>query len=283
MSDDFGTQGTKKDRARELVRLREHYRLHRETLSGLVGDAPSDHLATEYERLLHEIDMAVRKLDELEGKPSAAAKPAATAGGIADTQPAFRPKTHPGHTAPGTRPLVRPDEAPSVSTPSHSRVAMILIAGVVVLGLIGYLIWYASSGRQKSTATIVEQPVTTTTSSTAPPAITPATATIAPAGSLKISPALADYGTIRKGTRAVRQFEVVNSSGAPVEIQVARSTCRCLYYDYKAKLPAGGRETITVTIDGGRAKSGDLSEQVQVTAKNDRGIVANFTVQAVIQ
>ena len=277
MSDDFGTAGTRKDRARELVRLREHYRLHRETLSGLVGDAPSDHLASEYERLLHEIDMAVRKLDELEGKPAAAA--AAASPTIADTQPAFRPKTQPGHTAPGNRPLVRPAE-PAIGTPSHSRVATIIIAGVVVLALIAGLIWYASQKKDESPA-IVEQPVTTTTTATAP--ITPETATIAPAGAIKITPALADYGTIRKGTRAVRQFEVVNSSGAPVEIQVARSTCRCLYYDYKAKLAAGGRETITVTIDGGRAKTGELSEQVLVTAKNDRGISANFTVQAVVQ
>jgi hypothetical protein len=277
MSDDLGTVGPKKDRARELVRLREHYRLHRETLSGLVGDAPSDHLATEYERLIHEIDMAVRKLDELEGKPSAAA----AAPAIADTQPAFRPKTQPGHTAPGNRPLVRPEE-PAMSTASHSRVATIIIGGIVVLAVIAGLIWYASQ-KKDATPKIVEQPVTSTTTATAPPTITPETATIAPAGAIKITPALADYGTIRKGTRAVRQFEVVNSSGAPVEIQVARSTCRCLYYDYKAKLPAGGRETITVTIDGGRAKAGDLSVQVQVTAKGDPGISASFTVQAVVQ
>ena len=101
MPEEFGTVSAKKgDRSREIARLREHYKNHRETLEGLMGDAPSDHLAGEYQRLVTEIDIAVRKIDELEGQTPAPLS--------ADTNPLIKPQTRPGATAPGTRPLVRP-------------------------------------------------------------------------------------------------------------------------------------------------------------------------------
>ena len=271
MSDDFGTVGTKRgERSRDIDVLRQHYRTHRDTLMRLISDAPSEHLASEYQRLVAEIDSSVRKLDELEGRPSS--------GVNADTNPLLRTKTHPGKTAPGNRPLVRPEE-PMAVLPGNpqSRVALILIAGVVVLVLIGYLIWRASSQRKPTTTPIVEQPPITSTANpaTAPPTIATPTLTVVPA--------LADYGTIRKGTRAVRQFEVTNPTGSPIELQVARSACRCLFYDYKGKLAPNGKETITVTIDGARAKAGPLQERVEVTAKGDPSVNATFTVQATIR
>ena len=272
MSEEFGTVSARKgDRAREIARLREHYRGHRETLSGLTGDAPSDHLATEYQRLIGEIDVAVKKLDELEGKPSTSPPTLS-----ADTNPMLRPKTRPGATSPGNRPLMRTEEPVGAPNP-QSRVAMIVLAGLVVLAAIGALIWYASSRRRP------EAKPTVVTEQTAP-APHPATiAPPAPPSSLKVTPALADYGTIRKGTRAVRQFEVVNGSGGPIEIQVARSTCHCLYYDFKGKLAANGKETITVTIDGARAKAGQLQEKVDLTTKGDPSLNTTFTVQATIK
>lgn len=278
MSDDLGTVGAKKgDRAREMARLREHYRNHRDALTGLMGDSPSDHLANEYQRLITEIDMTVRKIDELEGKP-------ASSGPVLDTNPMIRPKaTRPGMTAPGNRPLVRPEETSGAGAANpSSRLVMILgLAAIVLLGIAG-LIWYASSGKRPapnatSTAPVVEQPATTTNAAAS--TISPAT----PPGAIKITPALADYGTIRKGTRAVRQFEVRNNSGSPVEMQVARSQCRCLFYDYKSRLAGGAKETITVTIDGARAKEGELREDVTVTAKNDPAVSSTFTVQATIR
>lgn len=272
MSEEFGTVSAKKgDRAREIARLREHYRNHRETLTGLAGDAPSDHLAAEYDRLVAEIDAAVRKIDELEGKPASA-----------DTNPAIRPGTRPGATAPGSRPLVRPHEPEAAANGRNPTlvVAMMILAAVVVLGAIAYLVWRPRS-TPKQPATIVEQPASTSTqpASTAPPTIPAA----APPSSLKVAPEVADYGTIRKGTRAVRQFEISNGTGAAIELQVARSTCRCLFYDYKSKLAANAKETITVTIDGARAKAGQLQEQVQVSAKNEPAATTAFTVQATIR
>ena len=114
----------------------------------------------------------------------------------------------------------------------------------------------------------------------APPAVTPAPR---PAITLKVAPTTADYGTIRKGTRAVRQFQVTNTGDTAIDFEVARSACRCLFYDYNGKLPAKGQETITVTIDGARAKAGTLQEQVDVHAKKDRSKSASFTVQATIK
>ena len=276
MPEEFGTVNLKQGaQTREIELLRRHYRTHRDTLSRLISDAPTEHLAAEYQRLVSDIDMAVRKLDELEGTPAPA--PAFT-----DTNPNLKPTT-----GAGSRPLVRPNEAPMATTSyippaavgAQSRVVMIVIAGVIVLAIIGWLIWRASSER-KSTATVVEQqPVTAT--SAPPPAVTPAPAP-APVV-LKIAPALADYGTIRKGTRAVRQFTITNVGNAPVEIAVARSACRCLYYDYNSKLPAKGQETITVTVDGARAKLGALQEQIDVHAKKDASIRGTMSVRAMIQ
>src|SRR6202011_5820659 len=96
MPEEFGTvnlkQGTQQ---REIELLRRHYRAHRDALSRMIGDAPSEHLAAEYQRLISEIDMAVRKLDELEGKPATS---------MVDTNPSVR-------IGAGNRPLVRTPEA----------------------------------------------------------------------------------------------------------------------------------------------------------------------------
>jgi hypothetical protein len=279
MPEELGTVNLKQGtQTREIELLRRHYRTHRDSLARLIGDAPTEHLASEYQRLVSEIDMAVRKLDELEGKPSTAA-----ASPIADTNPTLK-------TGPGTRPLVRTNEPvpppaatayrpPAASTGVQSRVAMILIAGVVVLVIIGWLIWRASSERKSAAPVVEQQPVSATNN--APPAVTPAPVAAAPI--LKINPAVADYGTIRKGTRAVRQFQVTNTTNGVVEIEVRRSNCRCLFYDYNGKLPARGRETITVTVDGARAKAGPLKEQIDVHPKNEPSASVTIIVQATIR
>ncbi|HYS52149.1 MAG TPA: DUF1573 domain-containing protein [Thermoanaerobaculia bacterium] len=273
MPEEFGTvnlkQGTQQ---REIEMLRRHYRAHRESLSRMIGDAPSEHLAGEYQKLISEIDMAVRKLDELEGK--------APVPSMTDTNPSIK-------VPPGNRPLVRAPEAASVpplvtyeppaTRAAQNRIAIIVLAGLIVLGIIGWLIWRASSERKAAPPVVEQRPTTTTT---APPAVTPAPR---PVVTLKVAPTNADYGTIRKGTRAVRQFQVTNTGDTAIDIEVTRSACRCLFYDYNGKLPAKGQETITVTIDGARAKTGTLQERVDVHAKKDPSMSATFTVQATIK
>lgn len=259
--DDFSTVNVKGgDRAREVERIRHHYRNHRDTLERLAAEAPTQHLADEYQRLVREIDGAMVRIDELEGR-------------VPPTQPGTKPLL-PSPMAAG--PELQGD-APGENP--LSRVAAIVAAGVVVLALIGWLIWRASSGRTPST----------TVSETAAPAAGTAPATMEPVAAppapeaLAIRPALADYGTVRKGTRATRQFEITNTTSDPVPITVARSRCRCLYYEYSDTVGPKAKESITVTIDGARAKAGPLRETIEVRSKKDGSVAASFEVAATVE
>ena len=292
MSDDFGTVSVKRgDRAREIEVLRQHYRTHRDALVRMVPDAPTEQLAAEYQRLIASIDASLRKLDELEGKGTAA-------GTVAVPNPSYNETQRMG-TAPGNRPLVSsavlsepvtdhgigaydgPTDRPANN---GSRMLLMMLIAVAVLGVIGWLIWRASFDKKATTTPqVIEQPPSTTSPDTGTTAaITPADA---PAASIRIAPEVADYGTIRKGTRAVRQFEITNLSSTPLAISVARSTCRCLYYEYdaKVKLAPKAKEALTVTVDGARAKAGALNESIAVTSKDDPNATGTIGVRAVIK
>lgn len=268
MSSEFGTVNVRKgDRAREIELLRQNYNRHRETLTSLAADAPSEHLASEYHRMIREIDGALGKLGELEGrKPS-------------DTQPV--------KTEPGSRPLVTPPGMinsdpgePFAAGTALPRIALIIIAGVVVLALIGWLMWRASGERPGTTAVRNRTETAPIIETTAAPG------TVAPrqvAVGMTVEPRVQDFGTIRKGTRAVRQFQVTNKTDQPLSLQVARSACRCLYYDYAGPVAAHGKETITVTIDGAKAKSGTLHETITVSSKKDPSVSSSIEVSATIK
>jgi hypothetical protein len=283
MSDDFGTVSVKRgDRAREIEVVRQRYGTHRDALTRMIPDAPTEQLAAEYQRLVASIDASIRKLDELEGR------------GTGGTSPGFAETQRMG-TTPGNRPLVSsepvtdrgianydvPTDRPSGN---GSRVLLMLVIGVVVLGVIGWLIWRASSDHKPASAQVIEQPASTTSSDTAAaPAGIPVPVPVA--ASIRIAPEVADYGTIRKGTRAVRQFEITNLTSTPLSITVARSACRCLYYEYdtKAKLPPRGKEALTVTVDGARAKAGALEEKIAVSSKDDPNATGTIGVRAVVK
>jgi hypothetical protein len=260
MSNEFGTVNVRRgDRTREIEILRQRYNRHRENLSSLAADAPSDQLAIEYARLIREIDTALGKLGELEGKrPS-------------DTQPGTRPLV----TPPG---MIMPDTSePPAAGAALPRVALIIGAGLVVLILIGWLMWRASGERlATNTARTSTEVATETKRSPLTPAPRPVLA------ALKAEPATQDYGTIRKGTRAVRQFQLTNNTDQPLSLDAARSMCRCLYYEYRG-VPAHGKETLTVTIDGARAKRGALHETVAVWSRKDPSVTANLDVTATIR
>jgi hypothetical protein len=245
----------------------------------MVPDAPTEHLAVEYKRLIADIDASVRKLDELERVPSA------TAPGLAEP-----PRMG---TSPGNRPLVSSEPATDHGIASYdavpanrpsgnsSRVILMLVIAVAVLGVIGWLIWRASSDKKAATQQVIESPATSTVAETGTAAPLP----VAAAPSIRITPEVADYGTIRKGTRAVRQFEITNLTSTPLSFVVARSACRCLYYEYnaKAKLAPKAKEALTVTVDGARAKAGALEEQIAVTSKDDPSANGTIGVRAVIK
>jgi uncharacterized protein DUF1573 len=276
MSDDFGTVNVKRgDRAREIEILRQHYREHREALQRMAQEAPSEQLASEYHRLIRSIEASLAKLDDLERVGAAA--------DVTQTDNILRQKTEPG-----MKPLSGPPAAgvyetsPGTATP-QSRMAMIIVAGLLILGIIGALIWYAS--RDRATHRPVTTETTVVTNDTAAPATTAPQPVAPPPGvsAFTVAPAIADYGQIRKGTRAVRQVEVTNTTGKQLDYTVSRSQCRCLYYDYTGKLGPKKKETLTVTVDGAKAKAGTLAETLTIAAKKDPSVTTSFQVTANIQ
>ncbi len=288
MSDDFGTINLKRgERAREIEVLRQHYRQHRDALARLIADAPTEHLATEYQRLVGEIDRALAKLHELEG--GAGVPPP-----VVDVPP---PPHRP--TDPGMRPLAQdtlydelaePPAIPVSEAEPRLSVPLIIGAAILALAIIGWLVWRASSERTAGTA-IVEETATSTSDTTGTDTADAGTSasndTIEPAAAvpagLAVVPVSHDYGTIRKGTRATRQYELSNTTDEPMTINVARSACRCLYYEHAPVIPPKAKESLTVTIDGARAKAGTLHEQIRVASKANAAVGVTIDVNATIQ
>lgn len=298
MSDELGTVNYKRgDRAREIEVLRAHYRQHREALVNMASEAPTDHLAQEYDRLIRDIDGSLGKLDELEGlAPPTPPPPPPPAAAARKTEPGMRPLSRPPVVPPPPKvqPIAEPvydDDATQVDyvppeddqpRPGNTRVLMIVGAGLLVLAAIAGLIWWASSDRtsdtpaQTSTVPIVEDDAGAETATVAP------AAPIAAEG-LSASPPSHDYGVIRKGTRATRQFEITNNTDEPMTVSVARSTCRCLYYEYSELIPPKAKESITVTVDGAKAAAGALQESIRVSSKKDPTVSTTVEVMATIR
>jgi len=291
MSDDFGTVNIRRgERAREIEVMRQHYRSHREALARMTADAPTDHLAAEYQRLIGEIDRSLLKLNELEGSPASPSP----------VDPDRNPRLK---TEPGMRPLVttpiaeevepellgrdRPIDPPLGEQEPRSRVPLILAATLLVLLILGALAWYASKDRGAAAPEIIAEEGGPAAVSTAPDTVdesSTAPATVAPISTpLAVSPESHDYGVIRKGTRATRQFEIANQTDQPISISVARSTCRCLYYEHAPVIPPKAKETLTITIDGAKAKAGELNENVKVSLKSDPSETVTVGVNATIQ
>lgn len=181
---------------------------------------------------------------------------------------------------PGARPLVTtPDYEEPVTTQAGSGLRVLLIIGAAFLALvlIAWLIWRASSDRPAATGTVAEETVTDTET-------LPATITEAPAiEALTVTPASRDYGLVRKGTRVTRQYEITNNTEEPISITVARSACRCLYYEHAPVIPPKAKDSVTVTVDGAKAKAGTLRETIKLTAKSDPSIGTSFDVIATVR
>ena len=239
----------------------------------LVSDAPTELLAAHYRRVIADIDVALAKMEGPDAPPAPVPPPIRTSNPRTDA---------------GTRPLVTPsidhdstvNDYASDASDSRARLLLIAVAAVLALGAIGWLIWRASD--KPKTGTVVEQPTATTTTTAEDDApVTP----LAPAGGrpLLVTPDSVDYGIVRKGTRVTRQYEITNNSNEPLTPQVSRSTCRCLYYEHAPVIPPKAKESLTVTIDGAKAKVGPLLESIRVTSKSDPSVVTTFDVTATVR
>ena len=261
MSDDFQTVSAKRgDRAREVEGLRARYRQHRQALMGLIADAPTELLAADYRRVIADIDIALARLNDLGGgAPAAPVVPVVDDAGDATMT-----------------------EYVTEGNDSRSRLLLIGAAALVALVAIGWLIWKASD-RSRSGGAVVTETVTDTTATSATVTEDAPAEPVRNARLVTVTPDSVDYGIIRKGTRATRQFEVANNSEEPLSFQVSRSTCRCLFYEHAPVVPPKAKETLTVTIDGARAKPGPLLESLRVSSKSDPSIVATFDVTATVR
>lgn len=288
MSDDFNTVNIgRQQMTRELEVLRERYIAQRRTLAQLEAEAPSEDLAGRYRELQKDIDAAIAKLGELASPAPSPRRttpsttriptgPVAAAGVVDPVLPGAMPAAErPLRTTVATHESVRADAGANTT-----RLALMFLVAAIVLTALGLLVWKFAGGDDKGdTSRIVES--TTTTATTAE--TTTVTETPAPASSLAVNPATHDFGVIRKGTRAVRQFRVENNSDAPIDIQIARSTCRCLWFDYESKVPAGNSTILAITVDGAKAKAGKLDEQVKISNKADPSDTTTVRLTAAIQ
>jgi hypothetical protein len=283
-NDEFGTQNVSSQQmARELESLRQRYLAHRDTLSRLEADAPSEQLAVRYAELRHELEMALQKVDELgSGRGTLPGTRAAVSGAAA------APRTVTATPAPTrgadwqnrsvlsdvtaeTQPV--PPEA--VGSDATRRILLIGAVALLVLTLLGALAWRYSKNRAASKAVIVEQTssdVTTTQPSTV--VETTATESAAAESDLTVTPEAHDFGVIKKGTRAVRQFRIENHTSRPMTVTIKRSACRCLWFDYDSKVPAKSSTILAVTVDGAKAKAGALKESIELSAGSERATVA---------
>lgn len=209
-------------------------------------------------QMLAEVDQAIRELELMSGTEGPASRPLVTTSSYDESEE-------------------------SVAQPGGGiRVIAILGAAVVALALIAWLIWRASSDRDTSTGTVVDETTTSAeTTTTAPTTIEETPPVVADV--LSITPASQDYGLVVKGTRATRQYEIANSSEEPISISLARSACRCLYYEHAAVVPPKGKESITVTIDGARAPVGTLHESIRVSSKADPAVATSLDLIATIR
>lgn len=258
MSEDFGTVSLRRgDRTREI----EVLRLHRESLVKMLAD----------------VDQQLRELELTSPPPPPPPPP----------HPALRGHEEPQGAA--SRPIVNTTldyEDPGVMNPGGGmRVLLILGAAVLALALIAWLIWRASSDRPASTGTVIEESTTAADTTTTAPATVEETDTIAPASAeaLIVRPLSQDYGLVRKGTRVTRQYEVTNNTEEPVSIVLSRSVCRCLYYEHAPVIPPKAKESVTVTVDGAKAKAGTLRETIKVTAKSAAANGTSFDVIATVR
>lgn len=279
---------------REVDRLRGVYRDHAETLSKLAATAPSKQLARRYQEMIAEINRAIVGLDGVDQDANTR-----NAGERLAPIPESEKPTRERPILPPGVPIITPqkpdtEERPILSSytagakpePAEGedgalmRIVMIVGLAVVMLAVLGLFVWKFSGDRSPSPdeanpAAVVEPPPQEEPVTPAPEP--------KPASPLTISPQQHDFGTIAKGTSAVRTFELANRGKSTLTLQIARSRCRCLWYDLPQPIPAGGRGTLTVRVDGGKAPAGLLSESIEVSAKGAPDAVAILEVTAEVK
>jgi hypothetical protein len=280
---------------REVERLRSVYRDHAETLSKLASSSPSKQLARRYQELIADINKAIVGLDEVDPdviarrsaeRPIVPAEPAPAHPPVPPPAPsaADRRQESPAHHDPPERPILSSTysaSAPAAGEEEGTLLRIVLIIGlaIVLLGVLALFVWKFSGDRTPATA---EKPAAPAPVAAPPPKEEPVTPAPEPKpeSALSVTPQQQDFGTIEKGSSAVRTFELANRGKVAITLELSRSKCRCLWYDPPKNLSAGGRGTLTVRLDGSRAPAGPLAESVEITGKGHRDALAVIEINA---
>ena len=276
---------------REVDRLRGVYRDHAETLSKLAASAPSKQLARRYQELISEINKSIVGLDEVE--PGAIArKTGETPAPMPEREKPTRELPLPvPPSPPPAPPKAPPAERPILSTyaasppPEESeqgallRIVFIVGLAVVLIAVLGLFVWKYSGDRPAPRNDDTPPPVVAIPVAEEPVAPAPEPKPVRPTH-LTVSPQQQDFGTVAKGTSGVRTFELTNTGTRPLTLEIARSKCRCLWYDPPKSIPAGGRGTLTVRVDGTKAPAGLLAESIEISGKGDPDATAVLEITA---
>ncbi|HUP63740.1 MAG TPA: DUF1573 domain-containing protein [Thermoanaerobaculia bacterium] len=238
---------------REIDLLRKRYADHRATLERLAADSPSERLAAGYAQLIGELDVAVARLQDLD----------------APFQPEPPPLPPPRWSEAPHRSAATP--LGEVRQPPRTGRLIFAVATLLLIAAIGAFTWNWLKDQPEEPDELVTTPLVPE------PAIEEAVA------GLSITPEVHEYGTLRRGARGARQFEILNNSDTTLPVQVERSACRCLWFEYADTIPPRGTTTLTVTVDASKAPAGTLRETIEVVSRTEPPVSASFEVVAEIE
>ncbi len=259
---------------REIDRLKRVYQEHSTQLAKLASSAPTKVLARKYHDLIGDINRSILGLED----------PSAIADRATHERPA--PPSTPSRPAPSVASEVRLRTEPGTHAPdldsgdsAFGRIALILGMAIVVIALLAFFVWKYGGEPRSDKAPAVQA----IEDSTAPGAEQPSAATTPPRPALQATPEAQDFGVIYKGTRVAKSFDVTNNTDRNVTIQLERSKCRCLWFEYDGAIPAGGSVTVSVSVDGGRVEPGLLSEAIVITTRDAPRVATEVQITADIR
>jgi len=259
---------------REIDRLKGVYQEHSTQLAKLASSAPTKALARKYHELIGDINRSILGLED----------PGAIAERSTHERPA--PPASPSRPAPSVASEIRLRTEPGTyasdldsGDSAFGRIALILGMAIVVIALLALFVWkYGGESRSDTepAAQASEEPI-------APGATVSRAPATPPRPALQATPEAQDFGVIYKGTRVAKSFDVFNNTDRDVTIQLERSKCRCLWFEYDGAIPAGEKVTVSVSVDGGRAEPGLLSEAIVITTRDAPRVATEVQVTAEIR
>ena len=262
----------------ELEETRRRYIEHQNILTRLRESAPKEELAKKYDAIYADIEREIIRLEDLKhGRAPEPSSPAPLAPPVAGSKPKPPAAPQPWDT-------IRAGAQPVHTPPPDSGKRMFLIAAtaVVILALLGLLFWRYDRSRDSAADASTETVSTATDATTVTEEASPQAPPVA-AAFLAVEPAARDYGLVKKGTRVVRTFELRNETEGPLTPAIARSKCRCLWFDYPKSIPAGGKAALAISVDGAKAQKGRLQETIEISAKEAAGETATIDIEAVVE